>query len=76
MVDFQPITPEIRAQYEGCLQAAPQRGCEYSFTNLFLWGRQRMAFLHGNAAVFSQFDRKSVYPVSYTHLTLPTMAVV
>lgn len=61
MVDFQPITTDQKQAYEACLQADPARGCEYSFTNLFLWGRQRMAFLHGHAAVFSQFDRKSVY---------------
>lgn len=61
MVDFQPITTDKKKPYEACLQADPARGCEYSFANLFSWGRQRMAFLHGNVTVFSQFDRKSVY---------------
>ena len=61
MVDFQPITTDKKQAYEACLQTNPARGCEYSFANLFLWGRQRMAFLHGNVTVFSQFDRKSVY---------------
>lgn len=61
MIDFQPIAVENKQKYEACLPDSGTVGCEYSFANLFLWGRQRMAFLHGNAAVFSQFDRKSVY---------------
>jgi hypothetical protein len=39
-----------------------ERGCEFSFANLSLWGRQRMAFVEGHAVLFSQFDRKTVYP--------------
>ena len=61
MIDFQPIAVENKQKYEACLPADGVKCCEYSFTNLFLWGRQRIAFLYGNAAVFSQFDRKSVY---------------
>ena len=61
MINFQPIAVEHKREYEACLPADGVKCCEYSFTNLFLWGRQRIAFLYGNAAVFSQFDRKSVY---------------
>lgn len=61
MIDFEPITLSHRQSYLSCLQEAPERGCEYSFTNLFLWGRQKMAFVCGNAVVFSQYNRKSVY---------------
>lgn len=61
MIHFQPITTEYRTRYLSCLERSAERGCEYSFANLFLWGRQKMAFLHENAVVFSQFDRKSVY---------------
>ncbi len=62
-IQFSPITPEDKAVYESYLASdAEQRGCEFSFANLCMWGRQRMAILHGHAVLFSQFDRKSVYP--------------
>lgn len=61
MIDYQPITLDKKMPYERLLATAGERGCEYGFANLYLWGRQRMAFLNGNVSVFSQFDRKSVY---------------
>lgn len=61
MIRYQIIRIEDKKNYQPALCCAGQRGCEYSFTNLFLWGRQRIAFLDGNISVFSQFDRKSVY---------------
>lgn len=39
-----------------------ERGCEYSFVNLNIWGRQRVAFLDGFMVLFSQYDRMSIYP--------------
>ena len=61
MIQYHPIAMEDKAQYETILSCAGERGCEYSFVNLYLWGRQRIAFADGNVTVFSQFDRKSVY---------------
>ena len=61
MIEFKPITLEHKEEYLRVLSQAPRQGCEYSFANLFLWGRQQVAFLDGNVAVFSQFNRKSVY---------------
>lgn len=61
MIPYKVIQPENKTEYDAILASAGERGCEYSFTNLYLWGRQRMAFVHGNITVFSQFDRKSVY---------------
>ncbi len=61
MIDFQPLDPTCKAQYDRILQNSGERGCEYSFCNLYLWGRQKAAFLDGNLAFFSQFNRKSVY---------------
>lgn len=43
------------------LNAAP-RGCEYSFTNLCIWGHQQAALIDGFLTLFSQFGRISVYP--------------
>ena len=61
MIDYRPIHTADQTEYEAVVSGVGERGCEYSFTNLYLWGRQRIAFLEGNATVFSQFDRKSVY---------------
>ena len=62
MIDFQRIRPEDRETYNPYLQSGKVRGCEYSFANLYLWGRQQAAVLNGQMVLFSQFDRKSVYP--------------
>ncbi len=62
MIDFRPITTADKKAYEAILADASDVGCEYSFANLFLWGRQKLAFFNGQAVLFSQFDRKSVYP--------------
>ena len=62
MIDFKPLCLSQKPQYDAMLQCSGQRGCEYSFANLFLWGRQRAAFLDGNLVLFSQYNRRSVYP--------------
>ena len=61
MIDYRPITISDQQPYGQLLAQEPKRGCEYSFANLYVWGRQRMAFLEGGVTVFSQFDRRSVY---------------
>lgn len=61
MLDFQPLKPEQKAEYDNLLRTPQERGCEYSFANLYLWGRQKAVFHEGNLAFFSQFNRKSVY---------------
>lgn len=62
MIDFQPLTLEQKPRIDKVLQNAGPRGCEYSFANLFIWGRQKAAFLGDTLVLFSQFNRKSVYP--------------
>ncbi len=62
MIDFQPLMLERKAEYDRLLQHSGERGCEYSFTNLYLWGRQKAAFLGNCLVFFSQFNRRSVYP--------------
>ena len=62
MIDFQKIDLSCKDEYNKYLQDGTERGCEYSLTNLYMWGRQKAAFLHGCLALFSQFQRKSVYP--------------
>ena len=62
MIDFQRPTPTQKEQYNHLLFSTAEQGCEYSFSNLFLWGHQKIAFLHDCAVIFSHFHGKSVYP--------------
>ena len=62
MIPFKRLTPSQREEYDACLMEVPTRGCEYSFANKFLWGKQQVAFLHGCMAFFSHFYGKSIYP--------------
>ncbi len=62
MIDFHRAAISDKAQYDSYLMAAPERGCEYSFSNLFLWGRQELAFRHGCVVFFSHFYGRSIYP--------------
>ena len=61
MIHYNHIMLEDKERYAFARACGGERGCEYGFANLFLWGRQRVAFLENNVSVFSQFDRKSVY---------------
>ena len=62
MIDFQRPKTSHQGSYNQVLFSVPERGCEYSFANLSLWGRQSIAFLDGCVAIFSHFYGKSVYP--------------
>ena len=61
MIDFKPLNITQKAQCQQLLTCGGKRGCEYSFTNLFLWGRQHAAIVDGHLVIFSQYNRKSVY---------------
>ena len=61
-IEFKQITVDDLAVYRKYYPDEYAKGCEFSFANLFLWGRQSMAEVCGNLIVFSQFDRRSVYP--------------
>ena len=62
MIDFKPVRPEDKERYLHYLLDGSDRSCEYSFVNLYLWGRQNATILHDHMVLFSQFNRKSVYP--------------
>ena len=62
MIEFKKLTGDDRKEFEKYLPLCENRGCEYSFANLSMWGRQRAAFLEGFLVLFSQFERISVYP--------------
>lgn len=67
-IEFARISIADRRLYEDLLAkedrviGESERGCEFSFVNLYLWGRQNIAIRDGHALLFSQFDRRSVYP--------------
>ena len=60
MIQFQRLKPSQREAYNRILMAVPNRGCEYSFVNLCLWGSQKVAFLHDCVAFFSHYNGRSV----------------
>ena len=61
MINFQKVQPSDREAFNAILKAGSPRGCEYSFANLCLWGRQEIAFIHGCIAIFAHFEGRSVY---------------
>ena len=62
MIDFHRLCPEYRENYNALIASGREPGCEYSFVNINLWGRQRVTFQDGFVLFFSQFDRVTVYP--------------
>ncbi len=62
IIDFKPFTPKDKSLYEKYLFSESKRGCEFSFANLCLWGRQSFTEILGHIVMFSQFDRRTVYP--------------
>jgi len=62
MIDFRPFTLEDKPLYESYLFDGSERGCNYSFANLFLWGEQQMAIVHDHLALYSRYSGKCVYP--------------
>lgn len=67
MIEFQRLTPAQKEAYNSILFSGSERGCEYSFANNYLWGSQKVAFIHGCIAYFSHFYGKSVYPYPVGH---------
>lgn len=62
MIDFKPVVIEDKPIYEKYLFDGSERGCEYTFANIYLWGRQQATVLYDHMVRFSQFNRRSVYP--------------
>ncbi len=61
-LDFKRISLEDKQVYDEYLAHEGERGCEFSFANLYLWGRQSILEREERILIFSQFDRRSVYP--------------
>ena len=58
MIDFQPIQLEDQEKYNPFLHDGKSRGCEYSFANLYLWGRQKAAVVEGQMVCFPSLTAK------------------
>lgn len=61
MIEFKDIRLEDKERYEVALSKSGKRGCETSFANLFLWGKQEIAFV-GDIAVLRGTFSSTIYP--------------
>lgn len=62
MIHFKPMTLDDKNNYESYLYKEQERGCNYSFANLLLWGKQSFALLHEQVVLLSEFKGSKVYP--------------
>jgi len=62
MIEFKPIIPKEKELYARYLFDGRERGCELSFANLCLWGKQQAAILYDHMVLYSQFNQDFVYP--------------
>lgn len=61
MIPFTKLTLHDKARLEPFLMKADRQSCEYSFANLFLWGKKSVSVQDGYLLVEAKFDRKNVY---------------
>lgn len=78
MIHFQKLDLAQKDCLNTYLFHSGKQACEYTFTNLFLWGRQKAVVQDGFLLLQSQFDRKSVYPfpVGYGNVKAALDAVI
>lgn len=62
MINFHRAAIADKTRYDEIIFFNPERGCEYSFANIFMWGRQEIAFLSDCVAFFSHFYGRTLYP--------------
>jgi len=61
MIDFKPIKLEDKPLYEKYLFDGIERGCEYSFANLYMWGERYLAVVEEQMVVLSYYDKWTSY---------------
>lgn len=61
MIDFQRLSLEDYERIYRCFTESGKEGCEYSFVNLYLWGKQVGAWINDYFVVFSHYMGHSVY---------------
>ena len=62
MIDFRNIELNDKKTYNEHLYQDVSRGCQYSFSNLFMWGLQNIAYVHDHVVLYSRFDCHCYYP--------------
>lgn len=62
MIDFKRLKLSQKEDYVKILFSCAGRSCEYTFANMYLWGRQETAFFPDCVGFFSHFNGKSIYP--------------
>lgn len=62
MIPFKSIKIEDKELFQQYLLDGTERGCEFSFVNLYAWGRQNAAVLFDHLVFYSQFNCRTVYP--------------
>lgn len=60
-IEFSPFALEDKKFYEDYLFSERDRGCEFSFANMYLWGRQEFSVLYDQIVIFSQFGSYFTY---------------
>ena len=61
LTEFKQITLDDKEIYNNYKTKNIPRGCEYNFVNLFIWGKQHIAFKNNNVLIFSQFGTYKLY---------------
>ena len=61
MIPFRRPKLEDRDVLTPYFYRSEYRGCEYSFTNIYLWGHQEFALVEGELVLFSHWDGRSMY---------------
>jgi hypothetical protein len=61
MIPFRKLDLSQKECLDMYLLKSGRESCEYSFANLFLWGRKKVAQMDGFLLLQAQFDRKTVY---------------
>lgn len=62
MINFRTIELKDKKQYNEYLYQDTPRGCEFSFSNLFMWGLQGVAEIDNHLVLYSRFDNHCFYP--------------
>lgn len=61
MIDFKPIVLEDKSLYEKYLFDGIERGCEYAFANLYMWGERKLAVLYEHMLILSYYNDQTAY---------------
>ena len=61
LLDFEPLDTAMRADYAARLSRETERGCEFTFANLYFWGDQRVCPFADGYLFFACFGKRQMY---------------